>query len=105
MIERNSMKNSFLKEYDFNPDNFPEDDFLKNYKNLKFDDFQGSTWAPHLIHKEIWDRVGGFSEEFYPGTGSDPDLNKKLWDMGVRIFKGLGSSKVFHFWFYSNKKI
>ena len=87
MIERNSMKNSFLKEYDFNPDNFPEDDFLKNYKNLKFDDFQGSTWAPHLIHKEIWDRVGGFSEEFYPGTGSDPDLNKKLWDMGVGFSK------------------
>ena len=22
-----------------------------------FYDFQGSTWAPHLIHKEIWNKV------------------------------------------------
>ena len=31
--------------------------------------------------------MGGFSEEFFPGTGSDPDLNIKLWNAGVRIFK------------------
>ena len=62
-----------------------------------FYDFQGSTWAPHLIHKDIWNKVGGFSEEFFPGTGSDPDLNKKLWDIGVRIFKGINDFKVYHF--------
>jgi glycosyltransferase involved in cell wall biosynthesis len=60
-------------------------------------DFQGSTWAPHLIHKELWDKVGGFSEEFFPGTGSDPDLNMKLWQEGVRIFKGINNFKVYHF--------
>ncbi|MFL2883205.1 MAG: glycosyltransferase family 2 protein [Pelagibacteraceae bacterium] len=77
--------------------NFDEDKFLENYKKIKFFDFQGSTWAPHIIHKEIWRKVGGFSEEFFPGTGSDPDLNKKLWDAGVRIFKGLQHCKVYHF--------
>ena len=51
----------------------------------------------HLIHKSIWNKVGGFSEEYFPGTGSDPDLNKKLWDLGVRVFKGIGCSKVYHF--------
>jgi glycosyltransferase involved in cell wall biosynthesis len=60
-------------------------------------DFQGSTWAPHLIHKEMWNKVGGFSEEFFPGTGSDPDLNMKLWLEGVRIFKGINDFKVYHF--------
>ena len=77
--------------------NFNEKKLLSQYKNIKYYDFQGSTWAPHLIHKELWDRVGGFSEEFYPGTGSDPDLNMKLWNEGVRVFKGLQYCKVYHF--------
>ena len=76
---------------------FNEKKLLDEYKNIKFYDFQGSTWAPHLIHKELWTKVGGFSEEFYPGTGSDPDLNMKLWNEGVRIFKGLQHCKVYHF--------
>ena len=76
---------------------FNEQKLLKNYKLIKFHDFQGSTWAPHLIHKNTWNKIGGFSEEYFPGTGSDPDLNKKLWDIGVRIFKGLQHFKVYHF--------
>ena len=80
-----------------NIENFNEKFLLDNYKNLNHDDFQGSTWAPHLIHKELWNRVGGFSEEFSPGAGSDPDLNMKLWNQGVRIFQCLGKSKVYHF--------
>ena len=78
-------------------DNFNEKYLLENYKNLKHDDFQGSTWAPHLIHKDIWNEVGGFSEEFSPGLGSDPDFNMKLWKSGVRIFKCLNKSRVYHF--------
>ena len=78
-------------------DSFDEKKFLSEYKNYNHYDFQGSTWAPHLIHKEMWDKVGGFSEEFYPGTGSDPDLNMKLWKYGVRIFKGINNCKVYHF--------
>ena len=77
--------------------NFDEDYLLRNYQNLHHNDFQGSTWAPHLIHKSLWNEVGGFSEEFSPGMGSDPDLNMKLWKSGVRIFKCVGKSKVYHF--------
>ena len=76
---------------------FDEKKLLSEYKNLSHHDFQGSTWAPHLIHRDIWEKVGGFSEEFSPGAGSDPDLNMKLWNEGVRIFKCLGKSKVYHF--------
>ena len=76
---------------------FDEKKLLENYEKINHYDFQGSTWAPHLIHKEIWNKVGGFSEEFFPGTGSDPDLNMKLWNHGVRIFKGVNKCKVYHF--------
>ena len=76
---------------------FNENLLLNNYEKLYHDDFQGSTWAPHLIHRDIWNKVGGFSEEFSPGAGSDPDLNMKLWNTGVRFFQCLGKSKVYHF--------
>jgi len=80
-----------------NLETFNEKKLLAKIKNVNHYDFQGSTWAPHLIHKELWDKVGGFSEEFFPGTGSDPDLNMKLWNEGVRIFKGINDFKVYHF--------
>ena len=80
-----------------NVNDFNESKLLENYTKFEFHDLQGSHWAPHIIHKEIWDKVGGFSEEFNPGFASDPDLNMKLWNMGVRIFKGISLSRVYHF--------
>jgi len=80
-----------------NLETFNETKLLDEIDEANFYDFQGSTWAPHLIHKDIWNKVGGFSEEFFPGTGSDPDLNMKLWKEGVRIFKGINNFKVYHF--------
>jgi GT2 family glycosyltransferase len=79
------------------PDEFNEDKFLNNYKNYNYYDFQGSTWAPSLVHRDVWDKVGGLSEEFFPGSGSDPDFNMKLWNLGIRIFKGINNFKVYHF--------
>jgi glycosyltransferase involved in cell wall biosynthesis len=80
-----------------NIEDFNEQKLLNNYKSINHYDFQGSTWAPHLIHKDLWEKVGGLSEEYFPGTGSDPDLNMKLWYEGVRIFKGINNFKVYHF--------
>ena len=70
---------------------------LSKYKNINFYDHQGTHFAPHLVSKKMWDKVDGFSEEFNPGIGSDPDFNMKLWKEGVRIFKGLNDFKVYHF--------
>jgi GT2 family glycosyltransferase len=88
-------------QIDFNcgnsPSEFDEKKFLDEYKNFNFYDFQGSTWAPSLVHRSIWNKVGGFSEEYFPGTGSDPDFNFKLWKIGIRIFKGINDFKVYHF--------
>ena len=76
---------------------FDEKKLLNNFRNLKFFDHQGSHFAPHLIEKSIWIKVGGFSEEFNPGDCSDPDLNMKLWNQGVRVFKGINNFRVYHF--------
>ena len=46
---------------------------------------------------KTWNKVGGFSEEYTYGLGSDPDFNMKLWNIGVRLFKGISKSRVYHF--------
>ncbi len=77
--------------------NFNEQKLLKELPKIKFKDFQGTHWQPSLIPLKTWNKVGGFSEEFSPGLGSDPDFNMKLWNKGVRLFKGLGDCRVYHF--------
>ena len=84
--------------------NFDEKKLLENYNKTAFFDHQGSHWAPHLIHRYYWNKIGGFSEEFNPGIGSDPDLNFKLWKNNVRIFKGLEKFRVYHFGSISLRK-
>jgi len=76
---------------------FNENKLLNELHHIKFHDFQGTHWQPSLIPIKTWNKVGGFSEEFSPGLGSDPDFNMKLWKIGVRIFKGLGNCRVYHF--------
>ena len=83
---------------------FKEDELLTKYKDINFYDHQGTHFAPHLVSKKMWNKVGGFSEEFNPGIASDPDFNMKLWKEGVRIFKGLNDFKVYHFGSLTTRK-
>ena len=91
--------NNGLINYDCGstPDNFNHSKFSEFCNNDNSKDLQGSHWAPHVIHKDLWNKVGGFSEEFDPGDGSDPDFCMKLWKNGVRIFKTISKFKVYHF--------
>ena len=83
---------------------FDELKLLKNLEKIKTIDFQGTTKCPGLIHKEIWERVGGWSEEFSPTGGDDTDFAMKLWKIDIRIFKGLGKSLAYHFGSITTKK-
>ena len=86
-----------------NPDNF-NSKLLDNNEIFNIKNYQGSHWMPMLMHKETWNKAGGLSEEFFPGLGSDPDFNHKLWNNGVRIFKSIGKSNVYHFGSISSRK-
>ena len=102
MIEPNS--GHIVCDFGVDLDTFKEEELLSKYKNINFYDHQGTHFAPHLVSKKMWDKVGGFSEEFNPGIGSDPDFNMKLWKEGVRIFKGLNDFKVYHFGSLTTRK-
>ena len=102
MIEPNS--GHIVCDFGIDLDTFKESELLTKYKSINFYDHQGTHFAPHLVSKKMWDKVGGFSEEFNPGIGSDPDFNMKLWKEGVRIFKGLNDFKIYHFGSLTTRK-
>lgn len=76
---------------------FEEQRLLAEYQTLKHGDWMGATWPPNIVHRDIWDLVGGYSIEYSPGMYSDPDFSAKLWKAGVRLFKGVDKSRVYHF--------
>lgn len=99
MIEPQPSDNECVLVRDYGDDlaSFREADLLRDYASLDKADWAGSTWPPNLLPVGLWDLVGGMSTEFSPGMYSDPDLSMKLWQAGVRYFKGVGDSRVYHF--------
>ncbi len=94
-----------VKDYGRDIESFNEKELLQNFNFLIRDDWSGSTWPPNVIHTDMWDLVGGFSIEYSPGMYSDPDLSMKLYQAGVRQFKGIGDSLVYHFGSRSTKRV
>lgn len=78
-------------------DTFQEELLLKEYMKEPYSDWLGATRPPSLVHRDIWDLVGGYSIEYTPGMYSDPDFTAKLLLVGVKYMKGMGSSRVYHF--------
>jgi GT2 family glycosyltransferase len=68
-------------------------------------DWLGATWPPTLVHREWWERLGGYSSELSPGMSSDNDFSRKMWDAGCRTFLGVGDSLVYHFQQKSTGKV
>ncbi len=85
------------QDFGSSPENFRGAELLNNHKSFEWNDWNGSSWYPLVVHKDIWDLVGGLSTEFTPGMYSDPDFMMKLWQVGVRYFKGVSVSRSYHF--------
>ncbi len=106
LIEADSNNPSSIKQnFGRNLKDFDEKTFLETHQQLKFSDWNGATWPINIVHKDIWDLVGGYSIEYTPGFYSDPDFSKKLWDLGIRYFKGIAKSRVYHFPSQSTKRL
>jgi GT2 family glycosyltransferase len=93
------------KNYGTNIESFDEKALLENYKLFEKADWAGATWPPNIVPTSLWDLVGGYSIEFSPGLYSDPDFSMKLWQAGVRYFKGVSKSRAYHFGSKSVKRV
>ena len=91
------MKNGILADFGDTPETFQEERLLKEYQSYELADWFGSTLPPCIVHRDLWDIVGGYSIEYTPGMYSDPDFTAKLWMCGVRYMKGLSASRIYHF--------
>jgi hypothetical protein len=98
-IEHQATGNQCVIVHDYGTDiaSFQEKKLLSEFASLSKDDWHGATWPPNVVHRDIWNLVGGYSTEFSPGMYSDPDFSMKLWQLGVRLFKGVSKSRVYHF--------
>lgn len=96
---------SIQADYGTGVNDFKKDQLLTEFASLPMPDWQGATWPPNVVHREVWDLVGGYSTEFSPGMYSDPDFSRKLWLAGVRLFKGVSRCRVYHFGSVSTKRI
>ncbi|OHX68615.1 family 2 glycosyl transferase [Flammeovirga pacifica] len=86
-----------VKDYGRDIETFKKEEIEKDSSTFSRSDWWGSTWPPNVMHIDVWDLAGGMSIEYTPGFSSDPDLSMKFYQMGVREFKGLGNSFVYHF--------
>ena len=84
-------------DYGDSIESFKKEELLKHYMDIPYPDWQGATRPPNMVHRDIWDMVGGYSIELSPGMYSDPDFAAKLLLIGITHLKGIGSSRVYHF--------
>lgn len=60
-------------DYGDTPETFREQDLLNEFRTYKMNDWMGATLPPNIVHRDIWDLVGGYSIELSPGMYSDFD--------------------------------
>ena len=94
-----------VADYGSTIETFEEERLLREFRQLPLKDWMGSTMPPNVVHRDLWDIVGGYSVELTPGMYSDPDFTAKLWLCGVRYMKGLSASRVYHFESKSTGKV
>lgn len=85
------------RDYGVTAETFDEARLLREFDKPEKADWSGATRPPNIVHKSMWDLAGGYSVEFSPGAYSDPDFSMKLWKAGIRHFRGIGRSRVYHF--------
>jgi len=85
------------RDYGSTPETFDEERLYREFHEPERGDWSGASRPPNLVPVALWDLVGGYSVEFSPGSYSDPDFSMKLWQAGVRHFRGVDRSRVYHF--------
>lgn len=99
MIEPKESNNNavIVANYGDSIETFQVDQLTAEFASFKHNNWSGSSWPPNVVHKSMWDKLGGYNEYFSPGMSSDDDFCMRMWLHGCRLFKGIEKSRVYHF--------
>jgi len=99
MIEPRNTGNRAVIVADFGQtiDHFQEEKLRQQYQTFAHCNWSGSSWPPNIVHRSMWQKLKGYNEYFSPGMSSDDDFSMRMWQQGCRMFKGVASSRVYHF--------
>jgi len=87
-----------VADFGSHPSQFNEAGLLAHVQQMPAAvDRNGMALQPMLLHRRLWQLVGGYSIEFGPGMSSDDDLLMKLWLVGCRVFRVVSASRIYHF--------
>ncbi len=82
-----------------------EEKLLEGFALHDMHDQQSPGGCANVVPLALWRLVGGYSIEYTPGWNSDPDFAMKLWHAGVRQFKTISKSRVYHFHNVTGKRV
>ena len=107
LVEPRPSRNPLVRFADFgtDPSSFDEKGLLQYAAANRSADIEGAASQPTFVRRSDWHLVGGYSPEFSPGMNSDNDFLMKLWLIGCRTFRVVGSSVVYHFGCKSTQKV
>jgi GT2 family glycosyltransferase len=99
LIEPRPTSNKLVHFANFGEDvaSFDEAALLRFAAAPSFADRAGVASQPTAVARRDWNMVGGYSIEFSPGMSSDDDFLMKLWLIGCRSYRIVGTSLVYHF--------
>jgi len=97
--------------YGICPDTWQEQKFLSEWmavRQIKEDIISGNV--PTLVSRDLWNCVGGYDEEYWPGFGTDPDLVAKIYFRAKKEgmpyeFRGVADCCLYHFQCVSTARI
>ena len=92
-------------DYGKSLETFREDELLAGFTTHTMHDQQSPGGCANVVPLSLWRLVGGYSIEYTPGWNSDPDFAMKLWQAGVREFKTISKSRVYHFHNVTGKRV
>lgn len=93
------------------PETWQEQKFLSEWKDLRqIKEDIISANVPSFVKKELWDNIGGYDENYWPGFGTDPDLIAKIYFTAKKEgkpheFRGVADSGIYHFQCVSTARI
>jgi len=106
MFERQFNNPSMNAPMDFGdaPENFREEEFIETWRDKrKITEDIISTWGPPFMKKALWDHVGGFCEDYFPGWGTDSDLVATIYNTArdyhnpqPHEFRGVSDCGLYH---------